>query len=105
MFISDASVSNKVVSIKDYIDHQYLTIEELNEELNNQTPIIVTEAFMWSLLSNQGFVVENCQYGHQLTEKSRAFTTRVYKDKQLQILWNRNLIPLLLESVNRLFGK
>jgi hypothetical protein len=105
MFSSNSSVFSKVISISEYLDRSYVSINEISEELSKLTFIPITNPMIWSLLSRRGLVVENSQYGHQLTEDAKPFTTRTYVDGQLQILWKKNLINLLSEDICRYLGK
>lgn len=104
MFTFDASVSNKVISINDYIDRKYVSINEIADDLNNLTVIPITVPMIWTLLSMRGLVVEHSQYGHEITSDAKYFTTRTYIGDRLEILWKKDaLIPLLTEDIERLF--
>lgn len=97
MYSTNTSSSN-VVNLNDYIDREYLTIDQLVTELNEIAIFPVSASNIWALLSKHNLVIESFS-GHRLTEESRAFTTRTYIDGQLQILWKRSLINLLSQNL------
>lgn len=103
MFTFDASVSNKVISINDYIDCKYVTIDEITNSLNDLTVMPITIPMVWTLLSMRGLVIEHLQYGHEITRDAKYFTTRTYVGDRLEILWKKDLIPLLSQDIERLF--